>query len=213
MFKRLPGLALALAASLTAAPAQAALVPSVSITVGVPVGGSPGANRTIHGFITLSPTDTYVTGGLTLIPQQMGFSNQIAYMQLGSPSGAYEVYGTAAGGVATIRFLAPLSGTSNVSSGATTKVVTPGAALTANTPILCSLNDGATGGGGTGTWPVTDAVSTCDYTSATTFTLTVISAAPTGGGNFVWTLPNVSGEIPAGSAVGSIVIPFVANGT
>lgn len=202
--------------------APAALNPTIQI-ISNTIYGNPGSptSRTIIGTITLGASDTYVTGGFAITPSQFGFPNAIALLEITGPStpiasaGQYQAISTltpSTGGT-TITLQQPTQGTSNVTATQTTKSVSGLAGLSANTIILCQLDDAATGGGGTGTWAVTNAVSSCKETSATAFTLTSIAAAPTSGGNFTYFIPGVFAEIASATAVNSVVIPFQAWGS
>lgn len=195
------------------APAAAALNPVLTY---VALPGSPGVGRLVFGTITLGASDTYAAGGITVTPQMLGGQVAIQSMVTDTPSQAFESNATVqSNGSANILFTQALNGASQVLATATTAVVTvpntTGAnVLTANTHIECTLNNAATAGGGTGTWAVTNAVSTCQFTSATTFTITVIAAAPTNGGNFTWYIPALTGQMNTGFNVAGVAIPFVA---
>ncbi len=204
------------------APASATITPTITIYENQVVGGSPGAPRRVVGTIQFSAADTYVTGGLVLTPQLLGLSSSIQFINLSSPSGAYDavVAPIAGTGNQTLKLVTPgIFGASNVAATATTATVTipvtsPTGSLSANSQIYCALDDAATAGGGTGTWAVTDAVSSCKFASATTFTITVIAAAPTNNGNFIYAIfgQGIGTEMAAGTNVASILIPFIAYG-
>lgn len=209
---------LVLAVGLCIAPAAATFAPVVTVVTPT-AQGAPGANRAVYGFITLGAADAYVTGGFTISPQAIGFNNGIATFvpffagqTLLVP--AFQPSATVALGIATITLQQPVNGASNMTAAGTTKVVSlpTGVVIGINTPIVCVLDNTATGGGGAGTWATTNAVNTCQETSTTSFTLTTIAAAPASNGNFTWLLPTVFGEIASATSVASVVIPFVATG-
>lgn len=206
--------ALTLAIGASVNPAFAAFSPTYTFTTAAPVGGSPGGAKLVTGTITFGASDTYVTGGLTIAPSNLGL-NAINFIVVSQVNGQYSVTPSYSAGAATVKFNQAISGASNIAATATTATVTVPAgtpALTANTPIFCQLNDAATAGGGTGTWAVTNAVSSCKFASTTTFTITSIAAAPTNGGNFVYYFPNNFAELTAGTTLASVVVPFTAYG-
>lgn len=208
--KRALSLLAALAAFVLPNVAQAAFAPTVTVTS--TVFGSPGAPRIVQGYVTLSASDTYVTGGFSIVPAQIGLATITAFLPQLPSVGNISPIATLASNVATVKLQQPISGASNIAATATTATVTVAGGLSANTPILCQLDDAATGGGGTGTWAVTNAVSSCKYASATTFTITSIAAAPTNGGNFTYSIPTVMAELASSTSVASLQIPFVAAG-
>jgi hypothetical protein len=221
---------------------RAAVTPTVS-TFGTYF-QSPSGQKMVTGYITLGAADTYLTGGFTLSPGLFSFNQAITSLSFGTTSQPYNAVATYALGLATVKLYAVgstsgsitstrptatiVSGASQILATATTAVVSGLAGLTINTPIFCQLNDAATGGGGSGTWTVTYAVSTCVYTSASSFTITSTGAAPTGGGNFVYwigvpptiSIPTIStptltvsaAELSNATSVANLVIPFVAIG-
>ena len=219
LFRSLVSVAIAVALTVGfVAPASAALNPVVTITGGSIFGPPGGVARIVTGTITFGAADTYTTGGITITPQQLGYYNQISQIVVSQINGQYAVAPTyTSAGNATLKFNAPISGASNVTAAGTTAVVTIPAALATtplgiNSQIMCQLDDAATGGGGSGTWAVTTAVSSCKYTSATSFTLTATAAAPAGNGNFTYVLPINFSEAVTGSFVGPITVPFTAYG-
>lgn len=222
MFKKVLSFifALALLGSF-AAPANAALNPVVTITA-VQNFGSPGSNiaRSVIGYITLGASDTYVVGGFTLTPQALGFVNTATVFELtgGSSLPQFTPIGSISTttGIETILLEQLIQGAFQVVAAATTATITPGRGTQplfgVNDICLASLDDAATAGGGSGTWAVTDAVASCKRASNTTFTLTVIAAAPTNNGNFTYFFPGLIAEIPTATSVASITIPFQAWG-
>lgn len=216
MKRFLCGLVAAIAIALGATPAQATINPTYTIAYGSPASGSPGQGRLVIGTITLGASDTYVAGGFTITPAQLGCAVQVSSIIINSPGAAYETQVTFTAGNAVVKFSTQMNGASNVTATQTTKTVTIPTGLTTNdvlginTGVFVVLDDAATGGGGTGTWAVTDAVASVKEASSATFTLTVIAAAPTSGGNFVWFIPSLNMELAAGTSIASLALPFTA---
>ena len=205
----------ALVAALTLlayAPASAALNPTYT-TFGT-IFGPPNVGRIVQGVITLGAADTYTTGGFTINPASLGYSIGITNITFGNAIQPFDPVATYSGGVATVKLYnqGGVSGASNVAATATTATVTGLSGLTINMPILCQLDDAATGGGGSGTWIVTVAVASCKYASATSFTITTTAGAPTNNGNFTYLIPSLQAEVTSGIAVPSLVMAFVAVG-
>jgi hypothetical protein len=196
------------------APALATINPVYNIAYNGP--GQPGVGKVVSGTVTFGSADTYTTGGFIILPSQLGCSVAVTSVNYNSPLSSFDVAESIVAGSATIKFVVPMNGTSNVTAAATTKTVTiptgftANDVLTVNSAIYVQLDDAATGGGGTGTWAVTDAVASVKYASASTFTLTVIAAAPTNNGNFVWQIPGINMELASGTAIASLVMPFTA---
>jgi hypothetical protein len=210
--KRLLPLVALWAAVFAAAPAAATINPTYT-TLGS-FYGSPAIGRVVQGIVVLGSADTYVTGGWTISPAQLGFQNSITQISFGTLSQPLGATATESAGVATVKLYQQggTYGVSSVTATNTSATVTGLAGLTANTPIFCELNDAATGGGGSGTWTSTYAVSSCKYASATTFTVITTGAAPSGGGNFNYFLPTIPSEALSGLALASLAIPYIAYG-
>lgn len=208
----------AILASCGLTPAFAANTPTIVVASLSPLQGGPGGytGRTAWGTITMGAADTYVTGGFTLTASQFGFSNGFIAFSLVpvTPSNTITpVWSLATAGSVGITFQQPLQGVSNMTATATTKTVTVGGGLNLNSNCIVTLDDAATGGGGTGTWAVTNAVSTVKFASASSFTVTSIAAAPTNGGNFTWICPGTIQELPSASTLQqSQVFQFIAVG-
>jgi hypothetical protein len=206
--------AVALAVCGLVAPASATINPVISI--GFVGSGVPGQGRLVSGTIVFGASDTYVAGGFTVTPANLGCAVAVTSINYNSPAPAWDVVASFATGIVTLKFATTMGGASNMTSAATTKTVTVPTGLTANdvlvanTPIYVTLDDAATAGGGSGTWAVTNAVSTVKFVSGSTFTLTTIAAAPASNGNFVWNIPTLNMEMAAATPIASFVMPFTA---
>ena len=190
-----------------------AFAPVISLLV-APIAGAPGVSRIASGIITMGSADTYVTGGFTLTPAQLGLNELISNLIFGEINAQYIASGALSGVNQIVKLNASLQGTSQVLSAATTATVTLAAGtIGINTPIFGSLDDSATGGGGSGTWAVTTAIASIKRASATTFTITTTAGGPASGGNFTWQVPSVFAEAASADAgIASVIIPFIALG-
>jgi hypothetical protein len=199
------------------APASATINPTVTLLTSSPLAwGVPGIGRIVFGTITFGASDTYVAGGFNVTLAQLGGQVAVFNWVSNSPTPAADYVSTTTNAGVTIKLGTQMQGTSNVTATQTTKSVTiptglsANDVLSANTPIFAALDDAATGGGGTGTWAVTDAVASTKETSTSAFTLTVIAAAPTNGGNFTYFIPTLAMEMAAGTPIASYTINFSA---
>lgn len=205
-------------AGFAAIPGSATITPVYSITYST-IFGPPTGDHLVSGTITLGSTDTYVIGGFSVSPANIGCLNSIDHLMLGSSGMNYNTFTAnaaapaAAGGSWTVTLLQALNGAGKMAAGATATAVplpsVSGAVIASTSPIYAQLNDAAVPS--TGTWSTTESVVKVVQATSTSFTLTVTpSVAPSNGGGFVWYVPSIQVEVNSGGSVASAVIPFVA---
>lgn len=218
-----------------------ALNPTITVLASTPFGGigggftgGIGGGRIMAIQIQFGPTDTYVTGGFNLYPSGGLMNPQnltpqvpnaiegiIAGQLQANTAVSWEQTLSTSNGVATIKLLNPTvlgptlqTGTGQVAAGASVGTVNTGisglASIFPTTPINVSLTDYTVPGGATGTWG-TQSVAKIDYLNATAFELHLSAAAPSGGGNFAWSVPNTNvavtgAELTAGTSVANAII-------